>query len=243
MLNGQRKREYTQKERKKGLKLPDKPCSDLAYICGILVGDGSIYGRKKKHEYFIKCVGNPKDEKELYHEIIAPRFANIFGFVPEMGYHDQNTTYGFSLYSKTLYTYLTDGIGLLEGRKDSRLSIPKIFKEDKKLIIPFLRGLFDTDGCISFKKRYKLTPYYPTIIFSSKSEKLTAEIAQILKQRRFKVVEIYNYKLMDNRVERGFTIINRLEMNGKDNLRKWLDLIGFDSPKHLNKIKENWEGA
>ncbi|KKQ76846.1 MAG: hypothetical protein UT00_C0030G0001, partial [Parcubacteria group bacterium GW2011_GWA1_38_7] len=40
--------------------------SDLAYLCGVFAGDGSISIRLKKHDYEVKCVGNPLDEKEYY---------------------------------------------------------------------------------------------------------------------------------------------------------------------------------
>lgn len=226
----------------KGLKIPTQISPELAYLTGVLVGDGSIYGRKEKHEYLIKCVGNPKDEQELYHRIIGPRFKKVFGFVPQIGYRDSNTTFGFSIYSKALYTYLTHRIGLLDGKKDYRLGIPQIFKKNKSLLIPFLQGVFDTDGCITFKKRYTTKPYYPVITICSQSNKLIKEVAEILKKLEFKIVEIYDYRVTDKRAKAGFTIINRLEMNGKDNLKRWIDTIGFDSPKHLKKIKKYWEG-
>ena len=135
----------------KKLKLPNNLSSDLAYLCGILVGDGSIYNRENKNEYVIKCVGNPLDEKELYYQVIGPKFKKIFGFMPRIGYYDSRTTFGFTIYSKTLFLYLTNVIGLLHGKKDERLRIPEIIKYNKKLLVPFIRGLFDTDGCIFAK--------------------------------------------------------------------------------------------
>jgi hypothetical protein len=232
---------FNKKDIDKGLTLPKQVSAELAYLCGILVGDGSIYGRKEKHEYLIKCVGNPKDEQELYYKIIGPRFKSVFGFIPKIKYHDSATTFGFALYSKNLYKYLTKDIGLLEGRKDERLGIPGIFKENKQLIIPFIRGVFDTDGCITFKKRYSEKPYYPVITLASKSKKLVQEIAEVLKNLDLKVVEIYDYKLIDQRIKAGSTIINRIELNGTHNLKKWLENIGFESPKHLLKIQKHWE--
>jgi intein/homing endonuclease len=233
---------FNKKDRMKGLVIPAQISPELCYLCGILVGDGSIYGRKEKNEYLIKCVGNPKDEKALYYEIIGPRFKNIFGFIPKIKLCDSGTTFGFIIYSKSLYNYLTQHIGLISGKKDQKLCIPALCKENKINQIYFLRGIFDTDGCITFKKRYKKMPYYPVISISSSSKKLIKEIAEVLKDLRFNVVEIYDYKLIDKRVKAGYTIINRLEMNGVHNLNAWLETIGFDSPKHLEKIRKNREG-
>jgi len=56
-----------------------------------------------------------------------------------------------------------------------------------------------------------------------------------------KIVEIYNYKKKDVRVELGYTVISRIEINGKNNSRLWIEKIGFSSPKHLEKIKKYWK--
>ena len=63
----------THQEKAKGLVLPKKYSSELAYLCGVLAGDGSISYRKNKHEYMIKCVGNPKDEKIYYNGKTTPK--------------------------------------------------------------------------------------------------------------------------------------------------------------------------
>ena len=221
----------------KGLRLPNNPSPKLAYLCGILTGDGSIYERKDKKDYVLKCVGNPKDEQELYYEVIGPYFKEVFGFIPNIRLQDTDTTFGFVVLSKGLLHFLTDKIGLVKGRKDEMLGIPEIFKKDKHLLIHFIRGLFDTDGCMCFKRRYRSNPYYPVISLSSSSEKLIKEVAQELKEIGFKVAELYNYKIFDSRFKNGFSHINRAELNGFNNLKLWISSINFSSPKHLNKIK------
>lgn len=45
---------------------------DLAYLCGVLAGDGYIGIRKHKYDYSIDCGGNPNDEMEFYDKIIVP---------------------------------------------------------------------------------------------------------------------------------------------------------------------------
>ena len=53
---------FSQPDVLKGLKLPNNPSPQLAYLCGILTGDGSIFERKSKNDYGLKCVGNPKNK-------------------------------------------------------------------------------------------------------------------------------------------------------------------------------------
>lgn len=223
---------------KKGLKLPNTLSPELAYLCGIIVGDGSIFHRPEKNDYLLKIVGNPKDEQELYHDVIGPYFYKVFGFIPNIRLQDTNTTYGFIVRSKGLLKFLTEKTGLMKGKKDYSLGIPEIFKNNREFLIPFLRGLFDTDGCMCFKKRYRKEPYYPVISLSSLSEKLIREVVKELKMMDFKVVESYNRQIFDSRLKKGFNIISRVELNGFKNLDLWLQKINFSSPKHLNKIKK-----
>jgi len=143
---------YSKKDKIKGLALPNEFTPALAYLCGIFAGDGSINIKESKSDYFLKCVGNPKDEKPLYFDVIGPLFKETFGFLPNMKLYDGGTIFGFVVYSRALIYYLTNEGGLPYGKKYNRLCVPKIFLKDEKLLMHFLRGLFDTDGCVCFKK-------------------------------------------------------------------------------------------
>jgi intein/homing endonuclease len=230
-------RDVSKNDKNRNIKIPNEISEDLAYLCGIFAGDGSIGYRKKKNEYSIKVVGNPKDEKEFYHQVIGPRFEKVFGIFPKMRYHDSKTTYGFSIYSKTIYLYLTNFIGLPSGVKYSSLKIPELFLQDKKFTTAFIRGVFDTDGCISFKKGDKTYPNYPVINLTSKSANFIRQVSDFLKSIDFKISELYDYKHKDIRIPQGYTIKSSLYINGHKNLHLWNKQVVFYSPKHLEKIR------
>jgi len=210
----------------------------LAYFCGVLTGDGSIYHRQEKSDYIIKCVGNPSDEVSFYDTILAPLIKELFSIDIVTKLHDSNKTYGFTIHSKDLFRYLVEDLDLPAGKKYDRLKIPSEIKNNNELKINFIRGLFDTDGCICFKKRYKKVPYYPVISLSSKSNKLISEVHQELAELGFKCNIFLDYTYKDIRIKQGFNTISRLEMNGRHNLKRWLRMVEFDSPKHLAKIKK-----
>ncbi|MBD3355290.1 hypothetical protein GF361_04880 [Candidatus Woesearchaeota archaeon] len=241
MIKMLQKISLSKKDKAKGLKIPKKINQDLAYLIGVFAGDGSLGYRPNKYEYSLKCVGNPKDEKEFYNKIIKQKFTKVFGFSPDIKLFDKETTFGFRVFSKALITYLTKIIGLPLGSKYKTLKIPNKIFANNNLIIQFVKGVIDTDGSISFKKKYKKYPYYPVISFSSKSKNFTKEIANWLKNQDFKIVEKYDYKIIDFRTKQGYTIINRIELNGNQNLIKWMNKIGFSSPKHIKKIKKYWK--
>lgn len=233
---------FSRKDYIKNLKLPGKLSPKLAYVCGILAGDGSINIRESKKDYLIKCVGNPKDEKEFYNKIITNLFFDLFNIKLKTKSYDSKTTYGFVIYSKSLVEFLTKVIGLPFGKKYGHLKMPAIFKKDKELTLWFIRGLVDTDSCITFKKRYKKIPYYPVISLASKSKRLIEDVADILKKEGFKVVEIKDYKTYDDRFKKGYSVINRLDLNGVKNFSMWMQTIGFRHPKHVKRIKKHWGG-
>ncbi len=219
------------------IRIPLEISENLAYLCGVFAGDGSLNYRESKKEYMLKCVGNPKDEKEFYHEVIGPLLQNVFNYCPKMRHYDSNTTFGFVIYSKALFTFLTQQIGLPFGKKYDALKIPTVFRNNQKLVVAFIRGVFDTDGCICFKRKYRKIPYYPVISISSKSKVFILEISDILRRFGFKLYLALDYKVKDPRFQIGYTIINRIELNGEENLALWQNSIGFFSPKHLAKIK------
>ncbi len=226
------------KDRGKGLRLPATLSEDLAYICGFLAGDGSIYTRESKHDYIIKCVGDPKSEKEYYHNIIGPLFNKLFNLNLNIRTQDCGETYGFVIYSKALLTYLTKNMGLPCGKKYGTLKIPLIFKDKKELLIPFLRGLADTDFYLGLKRGSKKNPHYPVIVGSSKSFRFMDEVASELENFGFKVSKYFNSKHLDKRFKKGYFIINRIELCGHENYKLWMNLIGFNNPRHIIKTEK-----
>ena len=93
---------FSKGDKNKGLFLPSELTEDLAYICGVLLGDGHLHFREEKKEYSIKCVGHPTDEKEFYDNIIIPILKKVFGIEVEAKLYDNKTTYGFQIFSKSL---------------------------------------------------------------------------------------------------------------------------------------------
>src|SRR3989344_1523875 len=112
---------------------------ELAYLCGVFAGDGSLNIRKKKWEYSLKCVGNPKDERRFYDECIYPLFEKVFSRRLHMKLCDGRKTYGFVCYSKEIVTFLSLEIGLPIGRKYDHLHIPLHFINDENLCKAFIR--------------------------------------------------------------------------------------------------------
>lgn len=214
----------------KGLRFPDTISKELAYIIGILAGDGSICVRKSKGDYCIKCVGDPSKEVEFYNNVLKPLFKKIFNINITVKKHDSGTTYGFRIYSKALVAYLNQLFELPIGKKYDKLKIPEVIKKNR-LVPYFIQGLADTDFCVTYNKNS------PRIVGCSKSPSFIKEVSKELKNMGFRFYEVYDYKIKDIRFKKGYSLISKVELNGKKNIKLWMNKIGFLNPKHLKKIK------
>ncbi len=230
MEKEERVAEFTPKEKIKNLILPEKPSLELAYFCGVLAGDGSIGYRDSKKEYCIKCVGNPKDEQEYYNSLIKVLIKRLFNLEINPKFHDKKTTYGVSIYSKSLVNYLVKVIGLPIGKKYNSLKIPEIFIKTKELARSFIRGVADTDFHLAIRKKA-----YPVISGVSKSESFIKEIKNFLEEDGFRV-SMYKREDKDKRLNK-IILTYRLELYGKKQFFRWMELIGLDHPKNQEKIK------
>ena len=203
----------------------------LAELCGIIAGDGCITYYKKNGDYRVQIFG---DYKEIeYHNYIKTLFQNIFNKTPKTIYKDD----GISIYlnSKDIITKLIK-LGLPAGKKKDIIRIPKWIITNKRFSAYFLRGLTDTDGSITFKKGDRKTHSYPTIKIELSSKKFIEDIKSVLKNFGISYCYYSGMKKSNFGVFRRYS----LDINGKENLKKWRNLIGFSNRKHLNKI-EFWD--
>ena len=202
-------------------------------LCGVLVGDGHLSVRKSKHEYAIYCLGHKNDEREFYDKVIIPLFNKTFSVNVKIKSSDRDTTYGFVFYSKVLVNYFSR-LGIPTGNKSSRIRIPTIFKSSDNLLISFIRGLADTDFCLTLKRRYKKIQYYPVIVGVSKSKDIIYEISKYLKKLGFRP-SLETRKQFDKRVQK-LVVTYALYLYGHKQTVMWMQIIGFKSSKHLKKF-------
>lgn len=125
--------------------------ADFAEICGIHAGDGYLRNDGKRIELDIS--GNVQ-EKNYYNNYIIPLFSNFFNISIEGKHFKSRNTYGFVIRNKKVVEKL-HSVGFPYGKKTPTVKAPQFILEsnNKELYSNFLRGLFDTDGSLSFDKR------------------------------------------------------------------------------------------
>jgi len=199
---------------------------DIAYLIGVLCGDGSI--AKNSYQIIIGC---SKNEKK-YVNILANLWGDCFGKKPFI--YKLKRGIGIFTTNKVIHIFLTKVIGLPSGKKKD-LNVPNLIKKDSELMKHFIGGFFDTDGTIYLKRGRE--SYY--IKFSQKSKFILEEIQTFLNRFNIKSVfecdkrnEIYSLaiyrresvinscKLIKSRYPRKARLLNRLSIGPHNSLGK-----------------------
>ena len=198
----------------------------LAYETGVHIGDGNLYTKNRTHK--ITYTGNLKNEETYYLEILIPLLKEIYNKKPKIHRYKEKNAILLVLNSKDICNFKWNVLQLPNGKKN-HITIPKLIKNDLKLLKGCMRGIGDTDFSISFKKNRKGIHTEPRIELFSRSIELVNELHEILLNFDFTVTK-------KNTIRRGF-IENRLRMYGKENLERWMNQFGFQNPYRLLKIQ------
>ena len=211
--------ELNKYDKLKNLKFPEELTPELAEEIGIHIGDGFL--SKRKNEYRLK---GDKRERD-YYEYIGKLYKNLFNL--DLNIRDYSDTHGFEITSKGLWEFKNKILGIPAGRKDN-IELPDIIRvNDVKILTSFIRGVFDTDGNVYFRTNYGFKRYYPIIQVALLSKELIFGIAEILSMLGF---DPYIFE------EKGGCW--HIYLNGYERMKKYSQLIGWNNPKHLNKVKE-----
>jgi len=212
---------------------------ELAKICGIHVGDGYLRNDGKRAELDIS--GNT-EEKEYYDLHVKKLFKNALDIDIICRFFQPRNTYGFVVRNKKIIEFMHT-LGFPYGNKSTIVKIPNWISEstDKEIITRFLRGLFDTDGCVHFWKRNsgkygkfkKNHHYYPIIKFGTVSKELYNQVKKILEKLEFGKIGQYIYK--PKNINENIRYV--LTLYGPNKIDKFFKLIGSKNPVKLSRVQ------
>lgn len=206
---------------------------ELAEICGIHVGDGYLRGPDKRAELDIS--GN-LEEKGYYDNAIKELFKKVFGVEISCKLFVSRNTYGFVIRDRKIIKFMHD-LGFPYGNKSTIIRIPDeiLNSQNREILASFLRGYFDTDGCVHFKKRgskesystYKRDHhYYPVISFSTVSKELHENLNRILNKVGFtNTCQCVHLSKVPGENVKYITILY-----GRDKVNKFFQEIGSKNP-------------
>ena len=209
---------------------------EFVELLGAFTGDGWI-SKNKKGGRTLVISGNPKDEKE-YYQWLSELWEKEFGNKIKPRDFSYWGTYGIMCCtSETVKCF--EKAGMVTGKKATICKVPKDILKNNRLYSPFIRGLFDTDGSIYFKKSYnknaskwqKNKHHIPTIQFASASESLIKSIKKML--------SIFGFKFLLSRYiskNKNWNTMYFLRLSGKMNAIRFFECITPKNPRHLIKF-------
>ena len=210
---------------------------DIAEFCGAVMGDGWIGEREKG--FFI--AGDSTEDKDYYDKHLLRIVNKILNIKLKNKNFPYWGVYGISIYKKSLIKRLLD-FGLAKGKKVKSAYVPDwILKSNKKINFSFIRGLFDTDGCIFCQKDYtdyanKFNSKYHTKIrirIGCISSKLIDEVFILCNKHGFKCVKRVYKRGFD--YHRNRSDIHILEINEIASINRWFKELKPSNPKHITK--------
>ncbi|MFH1473666.1 MAG: LAGLIDADG family homing endonuclease [Candidatus Aenigmatarchaeota archaeon] len=208
------------------LEIPSKIDENLAELLGIIVGDGYV---RTKDPRWLSIEVNA-EEKSYIEKHVIPLVSNIFKCKPVGRFFNRNginNTYGFYICSKRLTDFL-NYLGV--AKKHDKIRVPEVVIRNKMLYSRFLRGYFDTDGCLSFEKKHKDIYYYPRLLLSSVSKMLIMDVKGMTD-----ALNICGTVFITSPGRKTKMPLYRHCIRGPEKLEKWSKRIGFSNPNSRTK--------
>jgi DNA-binding transcriptional regulator WhiA len=152
---------------------------ELAEIIGAVIGDGTI-PNSKNYNYALSIYGNANKDVE-YINYLKNQFKKLFCIDMKISYAPNNSLY-IRKGSKQLCEFFVNNLGFNYGPK-TNIDIPNFIKTDETFSKMCIRGIFDTDGCMTVQKfsKYK----YPLIKLTTKSHALACSLKDLLRTLTF----------------------------------------------------------
>lgn len=217
---------FSKSDIKKNIILPKRITPDLAEEIGLHIGDGSMNIYSNKGLFQLR--GHIKDDKEHYQTRIKELYKKLYNLDVSIREMKSTGVIGFQIWSDAIVNFKNKILGLPLGKK-SNIEIPKIIN-NKELFYSFIRGLFDTDGCLYIEN--KNGKPYPRIEIGTTSRPLCTQIISFLKKYGINAW-YYEYK----RKEANWNNLYTIALTGFSSLNKWFKEISPNNPKHIRKFE------
>lgn len=195
----------------------------IAELLGAHCGDGTLYRTKWSIVWELR---GELTEKRYYSDNICPLLRELFDLkiVSKFRSGGANGCWGVQTSNNKITSFFLNH-GFIPGTKTYTVSVPSFISSSTiDVKQAFVRGLFDTDGCLRFEKINKRKKHeYPRIEFGFASKSLRDGLKLLLDELGFR-----SFIWEDNTIYKVCT-------SGKGMLEKWMSEIQPKNPKHLKK--------
>ena len=228
--------ELSKNDLKREIKLPKIFTLELAEDVGFHIGDG--YMKKVKDNfgvhYKFEYAGDFRKDLSYFENVLIPRKKLLFNLDKIKVKNFKLNNLSFRFHSKGLYLFYKDVLKVKESPKKD-IDIPKWIFKSLGFQKAFLRGIMDSDGCFRTVKKN-----YPLIDATSQSKGLIRDLGLILNNLKIPFSSYY-VKRFDKRTDKIYTQY-RVQISGRNNVPKFMKLVGFNNLKHIQRYNEREMG-
>ncbi len=228
--------QYSVKDKYSNIFLPKYLNENLAEFVGIVIGDGHLHHqiRRDSNFYSLTISCNFTEDMDYFNNVINPLFEKLFNTKLSVIKNKKLNYFNAVKCSKSVVNFLNLNFSIPIGNKTSDIQIPQsILKSNNSIKAAFIRGLVDTDFSLTFQKK-KQFHNYPIIKCSLKSKNIICQLNGVLAEFGFKTSLALNEKNFDKRFDVYYER-HSIYLSGKNNLEKWISLIGFNNPRLYSK--------
>jgi hypothetical protein len=210
---------------------------ELAELAGIHAGDGYLRYIGKRQELDIS---GGYEEQSYYDTHVIPLFNIVFSTSIHGKFFPSRKTYGFVCRNRTILQEFRK-LGFPSGNKSKIVRCPKVIltSTDPAIWCRFLRGYFDTDGCLTFDKRVCAkrgfpiaNHHYPRIMFTTTSPGLARDVLDLLGR-----IGINARCYAHTPRKKTESLKSKIQVVGITNLSIWMKRIGIANPSKYSRYR------
>ncbi|MFH1588226.1 MAG: LAGLIDADG family homing endonuclease [Candidatus Diapherotrites archaeon] len=213
-----KKTSYSVQKSNKKIFFPAALNENLAYIIGVILGDGHLHSNKnnKKGNWTICVYFDNYCHMKKYNKIIK----NEIGIKAKI--NKEKNCFNCYFCSKAIHWFFMSFFKLVNGAKFDKIIIPKriIDSKNRKIINSCIQGLFDSDGTVT--KRYAG--------FSSTSKKIVNQVHLILEKQG---ISPKKHKWLKNK---KYKMLYSTRIGNKEGIKKFQKKIGFRHPVKKERL-------
>ncbi|HVA83260.1 MAG TPA: LAGLIDADG family homing endonuclease [Candidatus Aquilonibacter sp.] len=188
----------------------------MSELIGAIIGDGNLYEKGS----WVEITGNAREDLDYFNKL-AKIIKKELNYSAHIFFRPDSIK--LRVYKKEFIEYLKT-LDIPTGRgKSLHVLIPSRICKKWELANACIRGIYDTDGSVTFDKRKIYVLPYPRVVLHINNVKLMEQISGLLSSRcGFR--PLISYKE------------SSLYLNGLNQVKLFLNEIGFSNDKHLIRI-------